>query len=81
MVWSFLFFCWLEPIYMQVSGYTCWYQFKFSEKVREQQMLLSFLFMDIHSCHIRFAVALHHAEKLPAVALIETGVVGDQIGR
>ena len=80
---SIIFYvCWMrKAAHSNCPVDTFWHQFKFSEKVREQQMLLSFLFMDIHSCHIRFAVALHHAEKLPAVALIKTGVVGDQIGR
>ena len=39
------------------------------------------LSVDIHPGHVRFSVALNHAQKFPAVALIETGMVGDQIGR
>mgnify|MGYP003297959558 CR=1 FL=1 len=37
--------------------------------------------MDIHSGHIGFPIALDHTQKFPAVALIEAGVVGHQIGR
>ena len=39
------------------------------------------LSMNIHSCHIRFAVALNHAEKLPAVSFIEAHVVCNEIYR
>ena len=39
------------------------------------------LLMNIHPCHIRFAVTLHHAEELPAIALIKAGMVCDKIGR
>ena len=39
------------------------------------------LSVDIHPGHVRFSVTLNHAQKFPAVALIETGMVGDQIGR
>ena len=35
--------------------------------------------MDIHARQIRFAVALHHAEEFPAVALIKACVVGDEV--
>ena len=37
--------------------------------------------MDIHPGQIGFAIALNHAQELPAVALIKVGMVGDQIGR
>ena len=37
--------------------------------------------MDVHTGHIRFAVALHHAQELPAVALIEVCMVGHEVGR
>ena len=37
--------------------------------------------MDVHSGHVRFAIALNHAQKLPAVALVDAGVIGDQLGR
>lgn len=37
--------------------------------------------MDIHPGLARFAVALHHAQKLPAVPLIEARVVRDEVNR
>ena len=39
------------------------------------------LSVDIHSCHVRFAVALYHAQKLPAVSFIKTGMICNQIDR
>ena len=40
-----------------------------------------FLSVNIHPRHIRFAVALHHAQEFPTVSLIERGMVGYEIGR
>lgn len=37
--------------------------------------------MDIHPGLARFAVALHHAQKLPAVTLVEACVVRDEVNR
>ena len=37
--------------------------------------------MDVYSGRLRLAVALHHAEKRPAVALIKGSVVGQKIER
>ena len=39
------------------------------------------LSVGIHSCHVRFAVALHHAQELPAVSFIKTGMICNQIDR
>ena len=35
--------------------------------------------MNIHSRHFLFSIALRHAEKLPAVALVKAVVVGEEI--
>ena len=35
--------------------------------------------MEIHPGHVGFAVSLYHREKLPAVALVKAGVVGEKI--
>ena len=37
--------------------------------------------MDVHTGHVGLAVTLNHAQEFPAVALIETGVVCDEVGR
>lgn len=37
--------------------------------------------VNVHSCHIRFAIALHHAQELPPIPFVEAGVVSDQIDR
>ncbi len=37
------------------------------------------LSVNIQSCHIRLPVALGHAEEIPAVPFIETGMVCDEI--
>ena len=37
--------------------------------------------MHIHPRHLLVPVALHHAEKLPAVPLIKRGMAGNQIKR
>jgi hypothetical protein len=39
------------------------------------------LFVDIHSGHIRFTVALDHAQEFPAIPFIEPGVIGNQVRR
>ena len=35
--------------------------------------------MYIHSAEFRFAIALHHAQKLPSVSLVKGGMVGHKI--
>ena len=37
--------------------------------------------MNIHSCHMVFAVSLYHAQELPTVSFIKRGMVGNQINR
>ena len=37
--------------------------------------------MNIHSCHMVFAVPLYHAQELPTVSFIKRGMVGNQINR
>ena len=37
--------------------------------------------MYIHPGHIRFTVALNHAEKFPAISFIEARMVSNQINR
>ena len=37
--------------------------------------------MNVHPCHIRFAVTLDHAQEFLAVPLIKAGVISHQIGR
>lgn len=50
-------------------------------KRRDFCILLSFyLFVDVHSCHVRFAVTLDHAQEFPAVSFVESGVISNQIG-
>ena len=48
----------------------------------DQMRLLTLLFLriiDIHSRQIRLAVSLHHAQKLPAIPLIESRMICDQV--
>src|SRR5699024_2151632 len=39
------------------------------------------LSVDIHSCHIGFAVPLHHTQEFPSIFFVKANMVGNQIER
>ncbi len=45
--------------------------------IRNMKHIMLDLPVNIHPCHLRFTVTLHHAEKLPAVTLIKTDMISD----